>query len=175
MASEADNLPDPRFRKPLGLHELQNIVNLLLAKNGFHTRFIVMENPDSFSPVARFRGTPQQFTILVNPRAAREIPPNTWAFILGHEIAHGVDARARTNSGATTRQIEWTADELGAAYAIRGGFDLNAHAGWVFNRPNRGSETYGSEHERATRLVDRYGGRWPEIHTWQQRYRSPLR
>lgn len=171
----AGNLPDPRPRLPQGLHELQNMVKMLAAKNGIRVPFTLVEHSDPFFPVARYRQTPTGYLIVVNPKAAREIPPNTWAFIIGHEMAHGVDGRLRTPSGGTHPGIEWLADEVGARFALQAGFCLDAHAGWVFARPDRSSSTHGSDHGRARNLIHKFGADRQSVQYWQQRYRYPLR
>lgn len=167
-------LPDPRFRRPLGLNELQNIANMLAAKNGLQARFTVVVDPSDLVPVARCSGSPTGHLITVNPTAVRDFPPNTWAFIIGHEMAHAMDARARHGQGRSFKEVEWIADEIGATYAVRAGFQLDAHLGWVFSRPNRGSENYGSEHERAQNLFRRFRSDKVTIQHFQERYRMPL-
>jgi hypothetical protein len=167
-------LPDPRFRRPVGLNELQNIANMLAAKNGLQARFTVVADSSDLVPVARCSGSPTGHLITVNPRAARDFPPNTWAFIIGHEMAHAMDARARHGQGRSFKEVEWIADEIGASYAVRAGFQLDAHLGWVFSRPNRGSENYGSEHDRAQNLFRRFRANQVSILHFQERYRMPL-
>jgi len=167
-------LPDPRFRRPIGLNELQNIVNMLAAKNGLQARFTVVADSSGLVPVARCSGSPAGHLITVNPRAARDFPPNTWAFVLGHEMAHAMDARARHVQGKSFREVEWIADEIGASYAIHAGFHLEAHLGWIFSRPNRGSENYGSEHDRAQNLFRLFRANQITVQHFQERYRMPL-
>jgi len=148
-------LPDPRFRRPVGLNELQNIANMLAAKNGLQARFTVVADSSDLVPVARCSGSPT-------------------AFIIGHEMAHAMDARARHGQGRSFKEVEWIADEIGASYAVRAGFQLDAHLGWVFSRPNRGSENYGSEHDRAQNLFRRFRANQVSILHFQERYRMPL-
>jgi len=167
-------LPDPRFRRPIGLTELQNIANMLAAKNGLPARFTVVADSSGLVPVARCSGSPTGHLITVNPRAARDFPPNTWAFVLGHEMAHAMDLRARHGQGKSFREVEWIADEIGASYAVRAGFHLEAHLGWIFSRPNRGSENYGSEHERAQSLFRLFRANQITVQHFQERYRMPL-
>lgn len=167
-------LPDPRFRRPIGLNELQNIANMLAAKNGLQARFTVVADSSGLVPVARCSGSPAGHLITVNPRAVRDFPPNTWAFVLGHEMAHSMDERARHGAGKSFKRVEWIADEIGASYAVRAGFHLEAHLGWIFSRPNRASENYGSEHERAQSLFRLFRPDAVSIQHFQERYRMPL-
>lgn len=170
----AGQLPDPRFRRPIGLNELQNIANMLVAKNGLQARFMVVADASGLVPVARCWGSPAGHLITLNPRAASDFPPNTWAFIIGHEMAHAMDARARHGQGKSFREVEWIADEIGASYAVRAGFQLEAHLGWTFSQPNRGSDRFGSEHERAQNLLRLFSANQISVQHFQERYRMPL-
>lgn len=163
-------LPDPRFRTAIGLQELQNLVNLIVAKNGLQARVTVVEDMSGTVAVARVSGVALSARIEVNPQLARTLPPNSWAFILGHEIAHLVDARARQGYGTNFQSVEWNADLIGAGYAQRGGFDLAAHLGWIFSRPNQGSPNYGSDHERAMHVARHFAVDWGAVRACQARY-----
>lgn len=166
-------LPDPRFRTVIGLNEIQNIVQLLAAKNGLNVRVTVVENGNGVA-VARVTGVALSARIEVNPQLARILLPNTWAFILGHELAHLVHPQAQRESGLDLRTLEWNADLIGASYARRAGFELAAHLGWVFSRPNQGSPEYGSDHERALNIARHLGVEWNAVRACQARYYPPV-
>lgn len=163
-------LPDPRFRTVIGLNELQNIVNLIAEKNRLHVRVTVAEDMSGTVAIARVTGVALAGRIEVNPQLARILPPNTWAFILGHEIAHLVEIRAQHASGPDFRSLEWNADLIGAGYAVRAGFDLAAHLGWVFSRPDQGNPQHGGDHERAMHIASRYSVDWAAVRACQSRY-----
>ena len=146
----------------------------MCIRDSLRVPFTVVTDETALVPIARYSGSPAGHLVTINPRAARDFPPNTWAFILGHEVAHAVDDRARHGHGKTFKQVEWMADEVGASYAIRAGFHLDAHLGWVFSRPNAGNENYGSEYERAQNLFHLFRPDRGLIQNFQNRYRMPL-
>ena len=135
---------------------------------------MVVEDTTGSVPVASVTGVSLSGRITVNPRAAREIPPNSWAFILAHEIAHLTDERAQESPRRDIVTAEWNADEIGAGYALRGGFDLAAHLGWIFSRPDQWSPRHGGQYDRARRLATRYGVNWSAVRSCQERYRLSL-
>jgi hypothetical protein len=92
-----------------------------------------------------FRGGPGALVIYVHPTPIKQFDLNTWAFVLGHELAHAVTRRANT------AQSEQEADVIGARLAIAAGFDLKKYIGFLYTLKG-GPETHGTWQERARNL-----------------------
>lgn len=92
--------PDPRYRQPLNFAELQAVAGEVAKATGrkIHWRLALGEDP---GPLVRIRGGRDDCTLTVHPVAARKVPPNTWAFLFGHEFAHlteNLGPPSKTNS-----------------------------------------------------------------------------
>ena len=94
-------------------------------------------------------------TISIHPIAARKVPPNTWAFIFGHEFAHRVERLG--NHSQTNPSNELKADIAGARYAMAAGYRIEAFLGWVLTEPNQSSMSHGSLHERVRSIAAHFG------------------
>ncbi len=118
-------LPDPRFRSPLGVWEIDKIASKVGRATGQRVRGRIVEEENV--PFAGIRGPLDGGEIRVNPRMARIAPPNTWAFVIGHELAHRIlDQQGKQEPGPN---LEVQADILGARFALPAGSDLNgAHS-----------------------------------------------
>ena len=137
--------PDPRYRPPVNFAELQAVAGKVAGATGrvIHWQLKLGPNP---GPLAKISGEMDHCTISIHPVAARKVPPNTWAFIIGHEFAHRVE-----NLGAhtpTNPANELKADIAGARYAMASGYRLEAFLGWVLTEPNQSSSSHGSLHKR---------------------------
>lgn len=126
---------------------LEKIAMKLLRKNDIRLQGLILVDPERSGGVAgiAFRGN--EAVIFVHPVAMTKIPTNTWAFILGHELAH-----QQRNTGN-----EAVADVVGAQYAIRAGYDLKSYVEWIYQFPNVKSRPHGYFHDRARRLEKHYG------------------
>ena len=160
-------LPDPRFRPPFGVWEIDRVASMVAKATGREAAGNVVVS--EACPLAAIHGPLEAGEIRVNPRAAATIPPNSWAFIIGHEFAH------RTHDighmGQTSPEEEFQADVVGARYAIDAGFDLPAHIAWVLAHTRDGwSSSHGSLHDRASQLGARYGiprdAVWASMHRY---------
>lgn len=158
MPPGAGGLPDPRYRRPLGVWEIDRVAQRVADQCGCHLAGPVRFYESASAPVASLRSTVQGEQLILNPRAAREIPPNAWAFIFGHEFAHRVH-RFGTR-GHTDPQQELRADIIGARYAIDSGFHLESYLQWMLSRPVRTTASHGSLHWRARELGRYYGARF---------------
>jgi hypothetical protein len=161
-------LPDPRYRPPTGLDELDRVASMVAKASGGTVRGRIELGADP-GPTCRVRGSADDGTIQVNPRASQEIPPNSWAFIFGHEFAHQFHRFGP--HGATSPEVELQADIYGAEYARKAGFDLAAHLGWMFSRRNHDSDSHGDWHGRAEATARHYGISPGEIDIHVERYR----
>ncbi len=148
-------LPDPRFRPALGVWEIDRVACMVARASGERIRGDIVVAHDGSVPFAGIRGPLDGGQVVIHPRAAREVPPNSWAFIIGHEFAHRILDRAGPMWGSP--ELESQADILGARYAVAAGFDLAAHIAWTLSRPNGGSPTHGALHQRATVLGRNFG------------------
>jgi len=130
-----------------------------------HWRLQFGDNP---GPLARIRGGREDCTIFLHPVATRQVPPNTWAFIIGHEFAHRVEnlgSHSQTNSSN-----ELKADIAGARYAMAAGYRLEAFLGWVLTEPNQSSKSHGSLHQRVQAIAAHFGVPKKVIQAEAQRY-----
>ena len=153
-APSRQRLPDPRFRPPFGLWEIDRVASMVAKATGQRVSGTIIISEES--PLARIRGPLDSGEIQINPRAAATIPPNSWAFIIGHEFAHRTHDLG--NHGQTNPELEFQADVIGARYAMNAGFDLAAHIAWTLSRTgNQWSPSHGSLHDRAQRLGFQYG------------------
>ncbi len=161
-------LPDPRYRSPMGVWEIDRVASMVARAMGHHAsgRIVVLDEV----PLARISGPLEAGEIQINPIAARTIPPNSWAFIIGHEFAHRTHGIGQ--QGRTSPDDEFRADVIGAEYAIKAGFDLAAHIAWTLSRQSDDwSESHGSLHDRANRLGARFGVPLQAVRMNMQRYR----
>lgn len=162
-----EHLPDPRYRSPMGIWEIEHVASMVAKATGRQAagRIAVADGVS----VARISGTLEAGKIQINPVAARMIPPNSWAFIIGHELAHCTHGIG--HQGRTSPEDEFRADVIGAQYASKAGFDLAAHVAWVLARQSdEWSESHGSLHDRASRLGARLGAPIESVRMHIQRY-----
>ena len=163
-------LPDPRYRPALGIWEIDRVASMVAKATGqkIHGKIYVSNQPQA--PFASVCGPVFEGKIVINPRAAVEVPPNSWAFVIAHEFAHQIYRFGDANR--TDPEQEFKADVIGAGFAIQAGFDLAAHVAWVFMRPDGGEATHGSRHGRAFRLAAQFGISRAEIERHMGRYQA---
>jgi len=159
-------LPDPRYRAAFGIWEIDRVASMVARATGEQIQGTVKVSNDSRAPFASMRGSPEGGDIFINPRAAIEVPPNSWAFVIGHEFAHRVHGFGHRHD--TDPEQELRADIIGARYALAAGFDLPAHLAWILMRPDGGSASHGSRHDRALRVAAHFGISPEEIRTHVQ-------
>lgn len=167
-AHSGRRLPDPRYRPPTGIDELDRVASMVSRASGGGFRGSIGLGPDP-GPTCRIRGRRDGGEILVHPVALNRVPPNSWAFIFGHEFAH--QSGRYGAHGSTTPELELRADIEGVEFARQAGFDLTAHLGWIFSRPDHASEIHGGNHDRAEAVARHYGIHPDEIRSHVQRYR----
>jgi len=145
--------PDPRYRPPTGFSELRAVAGEVAKATGrkIHWRLERGENP---GPLVSIRGSVKNCTIFVHPVAARQVPPNTWAFLFGHEFAHLVEEQG--DPADTTPAKELEADISGARYAMAAGFRLESFLGWVLTEPDQSSNSHGSLSKRVQSIAARF-------------------
>ena len=162
-------LPDPRYRRAFGLWEIDRVASMVVRATGEQLAGAVLVATDARAPFASMRGTIQGGEIIINPRAAAEVPPNSWAFVIGHEFAHAIHQFGHLHD--TSPEQELRADIIGAEYAMTAGFDLAAHLAWILMRSDGGSATHGSRHGRALQLAAHFGVTQESIrlHIWRHR------
>lgn len=147
-------LPDPRYRRPFGMWEIDRVASMVARATGQQTAGSITVTDQV--EVAGIGGSLGEGELLINPNAAAIISPNSWAFIIGHEFAHRTHGLSSPNG--TDPEIEAQADAIGARYAMAAGFDLAAHIEWTLSHVRDGwSPSHGSTHKRALRLASTYG------------------
>jgi hypothetical protein len=140
-----DGRPDPRYRPPANFAELQAVAGEVARATGRKIQWR-LQRGSAQGPLITIRGTLDDCTITVHPVAARKVPPNTWAFLFGHEFAHLVEELG-THS-ATNPANELKADIAGARYAMAAGYRIEAFLGWVLTEPDKKTASHGSLEKR---------------------------
>lgn len=159
--------PDPRYRPAMNFSELQVVAGQVARATGrkIRWRLELGKNP---GPLVMIRGGLDDCTIAIHPVAARKVPPNTWAFLFGHEFAHLV-ANLGTQS-QTNPSNELKADIAGARYAMAAGYRIEAFLGWVLTERDQSSDSHGTLHGRVQAIAARFGVRQNVIRAEAQRY-----
>lgn len=158
---------DSRYRPATSFSELQAVAGAVAKTSGRDIRWRLALGSDP-GPLAKIRGGLDDCTIFLHPVAARTVPPNTWAFIFGHEFAHRVEGLG--NHSQTSPSNELKADIAGARYAMAAGYRLEAFLGWVLAEPNQTSATHGSLRERVRAIAAHFGIPQNVIQAEAQRY-----
>ena len=159
--------PDPRYRPAMNFSELQAVAGQVARTSGRKIRWHLElgKNP---GPLVRIRGDLDDCTITIHPVAARNVPPNTWAFLFGHEFAH-LGANLATHS-QTNPSNELKADIAGARYAMAAGFRIEAFLGWVLTQPDQSSDSHGRLRDRVQAIAASFGLRQAAIQAEARRY-----
>jgi hypothetical protein len=146
--------PDPRYRPPVNFAELQAVAGKVSKSTGRVIHWQLKHGADP-GPLAKISGGMDDCLIQIHPVAARQVPPNTWAFIFGHEFAHRVEklgAHSQTNPAN-----ELKADIAGARYAMASGYRIEAFLGWALAEQNQTSNSHGSLHKRVHAIAAHFG------------------
>lgn len=159
--------PDPRFRPPVNFTELQTVARQVAKATGreIHWRLALGKDP---GPLATIRGNLNDCTILIHPVAARKLPPNTWAFIFGHEFAHLVENLGNHSQNNPANELK--ADIAGARYAMAAGYRIESFLGWVLTEPNQDTKSHGSLHARVHAIATHFNVPRNAIHAQEKRY-----
>ncbi len=136
---------DPRYRPPVGISELRAVAAKVAKATGRDIRWRLELGTDP-GPLALIRGGLDNCTILIHPVAARTVPPNTWAFIFGHEFAHRVENLGSHSQSNPSNELK--ADIAGARYAMAAGYRIESFLGWVLTEPNHQTKSHGSLRDR---------------------------
>ncbi len=142
--------PDPRYRPPSNFSELHSVASEVAKATGRKINWHLKPGQDP-GPLAIIRGGIDDCTIYIHPVAARKLPPNTWAFIFGHEFAHQVEALGAHSQ--TNPANELKADIAGARYAMAAGYRLEAFLGWMLTEPDQDTNSHGSLDHRVRSIA----------------------
>lgn len=142
--------PDPRYRTPQNFAELQAVAGEVAKASGRKVRWRLVHGANP-GPLAIIRGSVNDCTIYIHPVAARKVPPNTWAFIFGHEFAHLLEDLGTHSQTSPTNELK--ADIAGARYAMAAGYRIEAFLGWVLTEPSQQTYSHGSLHKRVQAIA----------------------
>lgn len=145
---------DPRYRPPVNISELRAVAAKVAKATGRDIRWR-LELGTNPGPLALIRGGLDNCTIQIHPVAARTVPPNTWAFIFGHEFAHRVENLGSHSQSNPANELK--ADIAGARYAMAAGYRIEAFLGWALTEPDRSTNSHGSLHERVNAIAAHFG------------------
>ncbi|MEO7099694.1 MAG: hypothetical protein ABI162_10060 [Luteolibacter sp.] len=159
--------PDPRYRPPADFSELRAVAGEVAKASGRKIGWHLSpgKNP---GPLVSIGGGLGNCAIFVHPAAAHQVPPNTWAFLFGHEYAHLVEDLG--DASATTPAKELRADIAGARYAMAAGYRLDAFLGWVLTEPDSSSDSHGSLRKRVQAIAAHFGIPMSAIQAQARRY-----
>lgn len=159
--------PDPRYRPPVDFTELQTVVRKVAQATGREIKWHLAlgANP---GPLATIRGDVNNCTISIHPIAAKKLPPNTWAFIFGHEFAHLVDNLGNHSQDNPANELK--ADIAGARYAMAAGYRIESFLGWVLTEPNQNTKSHGTLRGRVHAIAAHFQVPLNAIHAQKQRY-----
>lgn len=121
-------------------------------------------------PLASIRGDLKNCTISIHPIASRKLPPNTWAFIFGHEFAHLVDNLGNHSEDNPANELK--ADIAGARYAMAAGYRIESFLGWVLTEPNQTTKSHGSLRGRVHSIAAHFRVPLNVIRAQEQRYKK---
>lgn len=130
------DLPDPRYRGPVELWELEAVAYMVASASGLPIAGYIEVAKDEDAPLIKMRGPLTNNVMVLNPLAFRGIPPNSWAFIFGHEFARRTKTKSEIPQETSKADLERRADRVGATFARAAGFDLGAHLAWALG-PHR--------------------------------------
>ncbi len=127
---------DPRGNPPVSLEELEALTSDLKAASELPGSNGLQLNVETSGGTASIRTNGEDGLISIHPARLHSVPLNSWAFILGHELAHQTSIRKKGNSGT---EIE--ADVEGARYAANAGYDAAAYLAWVMHTQGPGARS----------------------------------
>ena len=150
-----------------GFSELKAVARQVAESTGreIHWRLALGTDP---GPLAIIRGGLNDCTIFIHPVASRKLPPNTWAFIFGHEFAHLIDNLGNHSQDNPTTELK--ADIAGARYAMAAGYRIESFLGWVLTEPNQESKSHGTLRDRVHSIATHFNVPLNAIHAQEQRY-----
>lgn len=146
--------PDPRYRSPTDFSELRTVAGEVARASGRKIQWHLQagKNP---GPLVQIGGSVDNCTIYVHPIAARQVSPNTWAFLFGHEFAHMTESLGNHSEISPANELK--ADIVGARYAMAAGYRIEAFLGWVLTEPNQQTASHGSLHQRVRAIAAHFG------------------
>jgi hypothetical protein len=147
--------------------ELQAVARKVAKATGKEIRWRLALGTDP-GPLATIRGDLNDCTILIHPVAARKLPPNTWAFIFGHEFAHLVENLGNHSQDNPANELK--ADIAGARYAMAAGYRIESFLGWVLTEPNHQTKSHGSLRDRVQAVAAHFNVPRNAIHAQSRRY-----
>lgn len=116
----------PDDQQPASLEELEAMTSRIKQSNRLPGSHGLQLDPCVSGGTASIRTNGQDGMISIHPQRLHSVPANSWAFIIGHELAHHALLR---DTGSPGSEIQ--ADLEGARYAAGAGYDPAAYLAWV--------------------------------------------
>ena len=135
---------------PPSLQDLDAIATRMLQSRGSQLSGRIVANAGTAQGIAAIRWMGNQSVISVDPSMIRQWSTNTWAFVIGHELAHAL----LKHQGGSNPQNEQAADRLGAELARGVGFNVSDYIRHICSQRNSCSSGHGCWHDRM-RLLER--------------------
>ena len=139
----------------ISLDQLITITNELLNDNNlnYNASISIDDHRSSGFASINYNNYSNSVSIYVHSQKLAYESYNTWAFVMGHELAHKYLGR-----GGTPKS-EWDADIYGARWAINSGYEVRTYVSALLDHPDSCGPSHGCWHGRAHNIARRYGVR----------------
>lgn len=136
-------------------YQLDQMASNILTVNRLQIRGEIIVDPYRASGYAATTGGPWNSIIYVDPQKMNTLSPNTWAFIIGHELAHiFLGHTTGINRGV---QNEFDADRWGAMWAYRAGYNVDSFLQYMATEPDICTPSHGCWHDRIRNIKNMFG------------------
>lgn len=139
----------------VSVSQLDNMASRMLTANNLNMRGIIKIDRYRSGGVASAAGSACNGVIFVSPEAMYSYSVNSWAFILGHELAH--IALGHTRWGSRGMVDEFRADIFGARMAVNAGWDIYDYLADMQSQPNICTPSHGCVSQRVANLKREFG------------------
>lgn len=135
-------------------NQVDQIASHILTVNRINLRGEIRADAYRASGFAATFGNANYSIIYVDPYKLRTLSPNTWAFIVSHELAHQY-LRHSPLSQSIANELE--ADRVGAYWAWQAGYNVNAYLDYMATEPDICTPTHGCWHDRIRNIMAMFG------------------
>jgi Zn-dependent protease with chaperone function len=135
--------------------QLDQMASYILMRNGLQIQGQIVVDPYRASGVAATIGGSWNSIIYVDPNKLNTLSPNTWAFIIGHELAH--IHLGHTMGMNQSVQNEFDADRWGAMWAYRAGYNVESFLQYMATEPDICTPSHGCWHDRIRNIKNMFG------------------
>ena len=138
----------PTFAQ-VNTNTLDQITGYLAQVNNINVSGKIVADHNKAGGVAAIGCSGNYCVIYASPHAMRQKSTNTWAFIMGHELAHYYLGHGGCGQ---SKYKEFEADRVGAQMAVNAGYNIGTYINALSREPNTCSASHGCWSERIYRL-----------------------